>query len=193
MLRGAGAPVVAGRIASDEDDAVRALEELGGPVALKLSRPGLLHKQRNGALALDLRDEHAVRSAWRALSSGMYGTTQVLVEAMAPPGAELLIAARRDALVPALVIGLGGRWAEVLDDVAIVPLPAGPARIERALRSLRGAPLLEGDLAAAAEVGAVLGALALEEGLELLEVNPVLVHPDGAVIVDAIAREMDSE
>ena len=188
LLRGAGASVVAGRIAGDEDDAVAALDELGGPVALKLSRPGLLHKQRAGALALDLRDGDAVRAAWRSLAEGTEAGTSVLVEAMAPPGAELLGAARRDAVVPALVIGLGGRWAEVLDEVAIVPLPAGPARIERALRSLRGAPLLEGDLAAAAEIAAVLGALLLEQGLELLEANPVLVHPHGAVVVDAIAR-----
>ena len=63
---------------------------------------------------------------------------------MAPPGVELLIAARADAVVPALVVGLGGIWAEALDDVAIVPLPADAERVEAAIRSLRGAAALAG-------------------------------------------------
>ena len=51
---------------------------------------------------------------------------------------ELLAGSRDDGVVPALVIGLGGIWAEALDDVAIVPLPADADRVER--RSARCAP-----------------------------------------------------
>ena len=40
---------------------------------------------------------------------------------------------------PRLVVGLGGIWTEALDDVAIIPLPASPERVERALAGLRGA------------------------------------------------------
>ena len=50
----------------------------------------------------------------------------------------------RHGVVPALVVGFGGIWTEALDDVAIVPLPARPERVEQAMRSLRGAPLLTG-------------------------------------------------
>ena len=187
LLRAGGASVVAGRLAAGEDDAVAALDEFGGVVALKLSSPALRHKTAAGALALGLREAADVRRAWRRLAQ-LDGDADVLVEAMAAPGDELIVAVRRDAVVPALVVGLGGTWAEVLDDVAIVPLPAGPGRVERALRSLRGAPLLRGDLSAAAEVAACLGTLALDHGLELLEANPVLVHRRGAVVVDAVAK-----
>ena len=83
--------------------------------------------------------------------------------------------------MPALVIGLGGVWTEALDDVAVVPLPATGERVAAALRSLRGAPLLvderdgpAADLDAAAELAAAAGSLALERGLELLELNPVV-------------------
>ena len=180
-LRAAGLPVVPGRLAAHEDDAVAALAEFG-PVALKSSAPGLLHKTRNGALALDLVSEHDVRTAFRRLDG------PVLVERMAEPGAELLVSVRRDAVVPALVIGLGGVYAEVLDDVAVIPLPASAERVERALRGLRGAALLAGlDVAAAARLAAGLAALG---GLELIECNPVLVHRRGAVVVDAVAREV---
>ena len=118
----------------------------------------------------------------------------MLVERMAPPGAELLVAARADAVVPCLVIGAGGIWTEALDDAAVVPLPATAERVEEAIRSLRVAPLLTGargapalDLAALARLAAAAGALLLEHGLELLELNPVIVHERGAVAVDAEA------
>ena len=83
--------------------------------------------------------------------------------------------------MPALVVGLGGIWTEILDDVAIVPLPADPERVEVALRGLRGASMLTGgrggepvDLAVIAEAGARVGELLLAEGLELIELNPLI-------------------
>ncbi len=192
LLRAAGVSVVEGRLVEDEDDAVLALAELGGNVAVKLSDPAVQHKSELGAVCLALRDEAQVRSAYRRLSQlGL----SVLVERMAAPGVELIVAARTDAVVPALVIGLGGIWTEVLGDVAVLPLPASAARIERALRSLRGAPLLTGgrgsvpvDLGAAARVAERVGGVLIEEALELIELNPVLVSPEGAVAVDATMR-----
>ena len=59
LLRAAGIPVVDGRIVAGEDDAVAALAELGGPVAVKLSSPELRHKTAAGALALDVAAEPA--------------------------------------------------------------------------------------------------------------------------------------
>ena len=195
LLRDARLPVVDGRLVGDEDDAVAALAELGGPVALKLSAPGLLHKSELGGLALDLGTEAEVRTAHRRLAAvGLEGAA-VLAERMSPPGVELLVGARSDGVVPALVVGLGGLWTEVYDDVAIVPLPATPERVEAALRSLRGAVLLTGargrepvDLAAVAELAAGVGALLTERGLRLIELNPVLAHASGPIAVDAVAR-----
>ena len=195
MLRAGRVPVVDGRLAATEDDAVRAFEELGAPVVLKLSAPSLLHKTELGALALDLGGSAEVRGAHRRLAGLELQDAAVLVERMAEPGLELLVAARSDAVVPALVVGLGGIWAEIHDDVAIVPLPASPERVERALRSLWGAPLLTGgrgrtplDLEAVARLAAGVGKLVLHRGLSFVELNPVVVYEQGAVAVDAVAR-----
>jgi acetyl-CoA synthetase len=203
LLRSAGLPVVDGRLAEDADDAVAAWDELGGPVALKLSAPGLRHKSENGAVRLGLSSGDAVRAAAGAITAragapdpvtAVAAPPAMLVERMAPPGVELVVAARRG-LVGVLVLGLGGIWTEALDDVALVPLPATPQRVERALLSLRGAPLLTGargrpavDVAAAARLAAGAGDLLLEAGLDLLELNPVIVHEQGAIAVDALAR-----
>ena len=199
LLSRAGVAVVPGRAAADEDDAVAAAAELGWPVAVKRSIPGLTHKTESGALALRVGDEATLRREYRRLTSGgarLGAGGTVLVEAMAGDGVELLVAARRDAVVPALVIGLGGTWAEVLDDAAVVPLPATAGRVADAIRTLRGAPLLCGgrgrpelDVAAAADLAAAAGRVLLEEGLELLELNPVLVGQEGALALDAVARE----
>ena len=194
LLRAAGVAVPAGRVVAGADDAVALAAALGGPVAVKASSPALQHKSDAGALALGVLGPDAVRAAHARVAAAAPGA-DVLVEAMAAPGVELVVAARRDAVVPALVVGLGGVWTELLDDVAIVPLPASPARVETALRSLRGAGLLTGargsaavDLGAVAALAAACGELLLREGLALLELNPVIASPAGAVAVDALAR-----
>jgi len=196
LLRGAGLGLVEGRLVCDLDDAVAALDELGGAIALKLSSPVIQHKSELGALELGLSSEAEVRAAYARLSAlGREADAGVLAERMAAPGVELIVAASADAVVPALVIGLGGVWTEVLTDVAIVPLPASADRIERALRTLRSAPLLTGgrgaqplDLAAVARLAERTGEILLEEALDLIELNPVVVGPGGAVAVDALVR-----
>jgi acetate---CoA ligase (ADP-forming) len=195
LLADGGLDVPTGAIAVDVAGAVDGARTVGLPVALKLSSPALLHKTEAGALALDLRSEEEVRdAAARLLALPEAAGATLLVERMAGDGVELIFAVRRDGVVPALLVGGGGIWAEALDDVALVPLPAAPERVERALRGLRVAPLLTGrrggpavDLDAAARFGSRLGELTLEHDLDLLEVNPALVSPHGCVALDAVA------
>ncbi len=195
LLADAGLPVPRGQVVESEDDCVRAARALE-PVALKLSSPELRHKSEAGALALDLAGDDSVRDAYRRLmASPAAGGASVLVEQMVRPGVELLVAARSDAVVPVLVLGLGGVWTEWLGDFAVVPLPADRARVERALAELRGAALLEGargtdriDVGAVAELAVRAGELLEESGLDVLELNPVVAYPDGCVALDATAR-----
>jgi acyl-CoA synthetase (NDP forming) len=195
LLAGAGMPLPPFAIAGDAEAAVTAAAGIEGPVAVKLSRPGLRHKSEAGALALALTGADEVRAAAErllALPEGAGG--ELIVEGMAAGEAELIVAARRDGVVPVLAIGLGGVWIEALDDVAIVPLPASRERVEEALRGLRAAALLRGrgggalDIGAAAQFGSRLGELLVEEDLDLIEVNPVLLGREGCVAVDALAR-----
>jgi acetyl-CoA synthetase len=196
VLRARGVPVVDGRVVFGEADAEAAAAELGGVVAVKLSSPAVQHKGELGGVELDLRTPAAVAEAYRRIAPlAARHEGAVLVERMGEPGVELIVAARRDAVVPALVLGLGGVWTELLDDVAIVPLPASTARVEAALRRVRAAPLLTGargrapvDLAAVAELAVRVGQALLDLDLGLIELNPVLAGPGGAMAVDAVAR-----
>jgi hypothetical protein len=173
---------------------------MGGQLALKLAGPRVHHKSDVGGLRLDLRGPQDATAAYRELSASVAADgARLLIERMERPGIELLIAARADAIVPALVVGLGGVWAEALDDVAIVPLPADADRLERAIRSLHGAPALAGerggdpmDLKSAAALAADAGQLLVDEGLDLLELNPVVVHQEGSVVLDALGLRASS-
>ena len=69
----------------------------------------------------------------------------LLVEPMAAPGLELIVGLRRDPLFgPAVLVGLGGILAEVLDDVAIRLAPVTPRAAMSMLDDLRGRRLLDG-------------------------------------------------
>jgi acetate---CoA ligase (ADP-forming) len=199
LLRAAGVAVVEGRTVDGEDDAVAALAELGGSVAVKLAAPSVRHKTDAGALMLDVRAEDDLRAAHRRLTALGLDGGRVVVERMAPPGVELLVSARSDAVVPCLVVGAGGVWTELLADAAVIPLPASSERVEAAIRTLRAAPVFTGgrghpalDVAAAARLASATGELLLDAGLELIELNPVLVHERGAIAVDAVAASGDS-
>jgi len=152
------------------------------------------HKSDIGGLALGLATSDDVRrEAERMLAVAPHAS--LLVERMSSPGVELLIAARRDGVVPTLVVGLGGIWTEVLDDVVVVPLPTDPERVQQVLLSLKGAPLLTGGrgsarvaLPAVAALASAVGQVLIDEDLSLIELNPVVVTADDAVALDAVIR-----
>ena len=113
--------------------------------------------------------------------------------------AELIVGARCDAdFGPMVVIGFGGTWVEVVEDVQVAMAPISAGQAEAMMRRLKLWPLLDGargvppaDVAAAAEAASRVSRLAaaLGERLVELDVNPLIVRAvgEGAVAVDARA------
>lgn len=194
LLARHGVPVPRGATAATVDDAVATAAALGGPVAVKLSHAGIQHKSDLGGLALDLTEPDAVAAAaTRILALDPDG--EVLVEAMGEAGVELLVSVSRDGVVPHLVVGLGGIWTELVDDVTILPLPVDAAAVRDGLMRLRGASLLTGgrgggalDVDAAAALAVAAAEAFHSERLSLVELNPVIVTATGALAVDAVVR-----
>lgn len=185
-----------GRIADDVATAVAVAARLACPVAMKLSSPDLQHKSDIGAIEVNVVGDEDVAHAFEKLRSiSGHSQTLVLIEAMSDPGVEILVSARRDAVVPVLVVGLGGIWVEVLSDAAVIPLPAHPERVERELLALRGSALLTGgrggveiDVGALARLASQVGEALIQEDLELVELNPVFARSSGVTAVDAVVR-----
>ena len=194
LLERYGVQVPAGGVATNAREAVELANTLAGPVALKVNHADIKHKTELGGVVLGLESPGEIeQTASRLLTLVPDGV--VLVEAMAAPGAELLVSATRDGVVPSLVVGLGGVWTELLDDVAVIPLPAGAARIHQALEQLRGFTLLSGGRGKPPLAVSALCALAqnvgdafLREDLTLVELNPVIVSASSAIAVDAVVQ-----
>ncbi len=196
LLREAGVPVPTGHVVTTPDQAVALAAT--GPIVLKVSAASVQHKSEIGGVEIGLTHPGEIADAHRRLQhlAAEHGGV-VLAEQMAHGELELIVAAHRDGVVPALVIGLGGIWTELLTDVAVIPLPADADRIEQAITQLRGAPMLTGgrgrpplDIAAAARLAQQLGELLIESELAVIECNPVLVARDeqGALALDAAVR-----
>ena len=195
LLRAAGISVPKSQLVANAADAVSAAAEIGFPVAIKVSAPGLIHKSDIGALALNLADGDEVREASAELLRipGLPAGPELLIEAMVEPGIEVFVAAHRLGLVPCVVVGMGGVWAEVLADVAVIPLPADNTRVIFEIDRLRGAALLRGDrgqkafaIEELAQLVVTAGNLLMDEHLTMIELNPVVVNSSNAVAVDAV-------
>jgi acyl-CoA synthetase (NDP forming) len=194
LLAAHGVAVPIGRVAASPDEAVAAAAELGGPVAMKVSHPAVQHKTDIGGVVLGLSDPQRIHVAAEQLL-GLQAGAAVLIEQMVPPGTEMLVSATRDGVVPALVVGTGGIWTELMQDVVVIPLPADASRIDHALRSLTSYPVLAGGrgrpplaIGALCELAAAVGRALVDDGLSLVELNPVIVTETSAVAVDAVVR-----
>ncbi|HYK95882.1 MAG TPA: acetate--CoA ligase family protein [Candidatus Dormibacteraeota bacterium] len=203
LLRGAGLPIVAS-IAVEGTDAramlesvAQAADALGWPVAIKLDAPGLAHKSDVGGVVLGVESRKALPGALRrVLASGRdHDADGVLVQSMVASGVELIVGARRDPQFgPLVLVGIGGIYAEALDDavVRLAPISANHAR--DMLGELRGSRLLEEvrgrrcvNRAAVAAIIAGLGdAMDANPTWREVDLNPVIATSTAAVAVDAL-------
>ncbi|HLH68715.1 MAG TPA: acetate--CoA ligase family protein [Candidatus Dormibacteraeota bacterium] len=189
------------RMVSSVDAARAAAEELGYPVVLKCFPAGHPHKSEAGLVRTGLGSAAEVELAYRELEARgrelAPGTSPPLqLQEHVGPGVEMIIGVTRDEVLgPAVLVGLGGIFAEVLDDVSVRPLPITPEDAEEMLRELRGFPLLEGargappaDLAALAGTLLTVAEMAADGrlGLRELDLNPVIATSTAAVVVDAV-------
>ncbi len=196
LLDAWGLPMAPWRLADDSDAAVAAAMALGYPAVLKAVRPALVHKTEAGAVRLGLADAAAVRSAFASLAASL-GPGPVLVQAQATRGVELMLGAVRDATFgPLVVCGLGGIWAEALNDVALRLAPIEPSVALQALTELRGGPLLDGLRGApgvdrealAALISTLSIAVARAPWCVELDLNPLIASGNRFTIVDARMR-----
>jgi acetyltransferase len=116
---------------------------------------------------------------------------------MVGKGVELIVGGRRTrATGPVVMVGVGGVWTEVLDDVAFCRAPASEEAAAAALDRLRSRRLLDGyrggkavDRNAVARVMAGLSAvMSANPSITEVDINPLIVTHDGAIIVDALIR-----
>ncbi|HWL71007.1 MAG TPA: acetate--CoA ligase family protein, partial [Geminicoccus sp.] len=179
-------------------DCAAAADELGYPVVLKTASPTVTHKSELGGVALGLLDAVQVQDAARSMAA--LGPDFLVERMITDVVAEVIVGiVREPGFGPVLVLGAGGVLAELLDDSRILLLPVDRAMVEAALDGLRIGRLLAGyrgaapgDRPALVEAILALAAFAQAEAHRLVEldVNPILVRPEGqgVVVADALVR-----
>jgi acyl-CoA synthetase (NDP forming) len=202
ILRAAGIAVAAGEVVATADRALDVAADLGYPVVAKIESPDIVHKTDAGCVLLDLRSPAEVRSAVATIleRAGALGARidGVRIEKQVADGVAVLLGVIVDPrLGPAVVLGAGGIYTEVLDDVAILLAPVAADEVRSALRGLRVNQLLAGargqqpaDVDALVEAVVALSefAWAARDEIAAIDVNPVIVHAqgDGVTAVDAV-------
>jgi acyl-CoA synthetase (NDP forming) len=203
LLQLAGIPTCEEHLAMTADDAAAAWQAIAAPAVMKLASPDFPHRSDHGLVRLGITDAASAAAVHdelvdRARSLAPDATIDgVIVQRQVDDGIELLIGTTSDPVLgPAVTVGFGGVLAEVLADVAVRPVPLTRQDALEMLRSLRGAPILEGARGAApADVDAVASVIeavaalvASSDGrLAELDINPLIVTPTGAVAVDVLA------
>jgi acetyltransferase len=194
-------PTVETRLAASEDAAVKAADELGYPVVLKLYSETITHKTDVGGVQLNLADAEGVRRAYRMIESSVReraGAEHFLGVTVQPmiklEGYELIIGSSLDAQFgPVLLFGTGGQLVEVFKDraLALPPLNSTLARrmmeqtrIFAALQGVRGrAPV---NLAALELLLVRFSQLVVEQPwIKEIDINPLLASPNGLIALDA--------
>lgn len=196
-----GARVPQGRVARTAEEASRIGSSVGYPVAIKVSSDRILHKTEAGAVLLGVRGPGELRRAFgemRARANDAMrhdGFEGVLVEQQVPPGVEMIVGLQNDPhFGPVLMVGTGGTLTDLLDDVAFRMLPVTRRDVREMLAGLKGRPLLDGfrgaqpcDVKALEDTIMAIARLATQIApfMESADFNPVIVTPEGAVVVDA--------
>jgi acetyltransferase len=194
-----GIPVAPWRVVQSAEQAVKAADEIGYPVVVKVDCAAIDHKSDMGGVAVNLKDAAAVRQSVTEMQGrlGSYGELGFLVQKFLPGGRELIIGASAERGLGHLVMfGLGGIYVEVLKDVVFKIAPVTRVEAEEMLAGIKTAALLEGirgeagiDRQAVIEliqrVSQLLGDLPLIEEMDL---NPIMAFADRAFAVDGRIR-----
>jgi len=208
LLECYGFQVLPTQLAKSADEAVAVAEELGYPVVLKIVSEQILHKTDAGGVILGLNDPQKVSAGFETIiqRAQKYNSEAkidgVLVQRMAPHGEEVILGANRYPVFgPLLMFGIGGIFVEVFQDVEFRLAPIGRNEARRMIRNIKGYKLLKGfrgrpktDIETLERSIVDLSGMVINhpEIMEL-DINPLLVHPQGKGVTVADCRMILTE
>ena len=189
-----GIPTVEGRCAQTVEEAHAAAQQIGYPVAIKIVAEQISHKSDVGGVQLNLRNPEALAEAFEEMVTRIRSAYPqahldgVLVQPMVSGGRELILGGRQDPQFgPVVVVGLGGIFVEILNEVSVRVAPVARWEAREMIEELRGAQILKGARGdQASDIEAVVDALLrlaqlLQDFPEIQEVdiNPLRVFYEG--------------
>jgi len=182
-----------------------AADAMGYPVVAKLNGDSIAHKTERGLVRLKLANREAVEQAaiqLLAMATPEDGAVQLLIAKMIDGSRELIVGMVHDpAFGKTAMLGLGGIFAEVIQDVVFAPMPIDLNSAHRMIEGLKHQSLLE-DFRGERSVNRDSLARALVSLSEAcdqhpeimsIDINPLIVQRDGTLVaVDALVEIRDA-
>ena len=195
LLRSFGLPVNSTEVRKCEAGTIEAARKLGYPVVLKTAQQGIIHKTEQHGVYLDIANEEMLVSAYHDLTQRL-GPSVIVAPSIDTPGVEMVLGMVQDEQFgPLVMLGFGGVNVEILNDVVFAIPPFDTATAMRLVNKLKhrrllgrqrvgGQPAVEVFCQTAARFSAVVAALG--DVVEEIDMNPVIVHADGCLALDAL-------
>jgi acyl-CoA synthetase (NDP forming)/GNAT superfamily N-acetyltransferase len=173
------------------DDAARAAEETGFPVAVKAMQRGVGRSVEAG-VALDLTNAADVSAAVAIMRGHLgEGADRVYVQSMVAPGVDLRVRVTADERIgPVITAGLGGIQADVIADESSRLAPVSPTVARSMVAATRAASALDdNELERFADLVTKVAQLGSDHPeIVELDLNPIIVSDTGCHVVDATIR-----
>ena len=199
LLRKYGVELV-GVFIEEKEKIGAVLKNISGPsFALKVVSPEVIHKTDFNAVRLNLSTAEEISRAWEEIRENIRvripnAKIQGMILQPMLKGKEIIIGMKQDPVFgPVLVFGLGGIFAEVLQDVAMRVAPVGEKEIQSLIEEIRGFPLLAGrrgekpiNFEKLVQLISAISHLALEHPeIKEIDLNPVFATENDIAVVDA--------
>ena len=177
-------------ISPDEDFYV---ESLKYPLVMKVCSPDILHKTEMGGVILDIQNKEEAESAFSSLRD-QFPKEKILIETMEEKGLELIMGIiRDDSFGLSIMVGLGGIFTEVLEDVSFRVIPITEYDANAMLEDLKAAKVFKGFRGMKVNKDLVIDILLklsklgedFAEHMSQMDLNPVILRENDAVCVDA--------
>jgi len=190
LLAAYGIPLVSWRLARSLEEAREAARALGYPLVLKAVAGAISHKSDVGGVALNVRSDAELADVFERMLGLVdhHAGEGVLVQAMIVDGMEIFVGGRRDEIFgPVVAVGIGGIYVEVFRETAVSLAPLTPAQSAGLVGGARWSALLRGvrgqpprDVTALVELVRRLSVFVTEVAVQSVDLNPVMVLPEGA-------------
>ncbi len=189
-------PVVSEILVEAPGDLASAVARIGYPVVMKGCAPDIGHKTGKNLIYMDIRNKAEAEEAFAEIRSALKGAgAAVLVQKMIAGRRELVLGMTRDPQFgPCVMFGLGGIFAEILEDIAFRKAPLDKPEALRMMQEIRGRGILgpvrgmeAADTNRLAEILLQLGQIGLDMAeVAEIDLNPVILAGSQPVAVDAL-------
>ena len=197
ILDSYGIPITKERLVNNLEEAKGFIErEIHYPLVLKVNAPGLIHKTELGLVKVGIKSFEELEDAFSVLGEkAKTHSGNILIQEMVDSPREFVSGYINDEYFgPSVMFGLGGIFAEALDDTAFRVAPVDGSSAKEMCFEIKGAKILgefrglsHANVTEISKLIRKLGGIGMDNPeIKAIDVNPLMIDDQGQpVVVDA--------